>query len=169
MEIRLKWDYLKHDIDQWTWRLGDTRKEEGEKRFSSQSDDSLTDDIFLRRKVEEAVSSLRVMLFDRLDHSPGGVDDILDTGVAEWSFPFRDSNRGTDSDSLVKLMHRYVVWYVLWAWCLIYFEEMADRFGRELQSLADSVVLAAYMRKAPRKYKRRPLADVDEVTVDTEE
>lgn len=169
MEIRLKWDYLKHDIDQWTWRLGDTRKEEGEKRFSSQSDDSLTDDIFLRRKVEEAVSSLRVLLSDRLDHSPGGVDDILDTGVAEWSFPFRDSNRGTDTASLVKLMHRYVVWYVLWAWSLIYFEEMSAWYRGELQSMADSVVEVAYTRKAPRKYKRRPLADVDEVTVDTEE
>lgn len=155
MEICLKWDYLKHDIDQWTWRLGDTRKEEGEKRFSSQSDDSLTDDIFLRRKVEEAVSSLRVLLFDRLDYSPVEIDNTLDAGIMEWIFPFRDNDRGLDSDSLVKLMHRYVVWYVLWAWCLIYFEEMSDRFGGELQSLADSVVEAAYMRKAPKKYKRR--------------
>ena len=70
MDINLGWTYLKHDIDQWTWRLGDMRKEDPGKRFSSQSDDNEADDTFIRRKIEEAVATLKVSLSGILEDMP---------------------------------------------------------------------------------------------------
>lgn len=121
MDINLGWTYLKHDIDQWTWRLGDMRKEDPGERFSSQSDDNESDDTFIRRKIEEAVATLA---------------------------------------------HKYVVWFVLWNWCLIYFEELSVKLEEELKGIASMIEETAYSRKAPRKCKRKPFKDIDDVIVD---
>ena len=43
MDITLYWKYLRHDIDQWTWRLGEAWKEQGVHRAEAQSDDSEAD------------------------------------------------------------------------------------------------------------------------------
>ena len=45
------------------------RKEDPGKRFSSQSDDNEADDTFIRRKIEEAVATLKVSLSGILELS----------------------------------------------------------------------------------------------------
>lgn len=169
MRISLGWIYLKHDIDQWTWRLGYMRKDDADKRFSSQSDDSGNDELFIRRKVSEAVATLNVVLAGMLNKRMEDSSDTIDTDVMEWVFELRDNAREIDTESLARLMHRYVVWYVLWAWCLIYFEEMAVRFENEANAMVTNIEDAAYSRKAPRKYKERPGRDIDDVIIDTED
>lgn len=172
MDITLYWKYLRHDIDQWAWRLGEAWKEQGVHRAEAQSDDSEADVNFIRRKIGEAVASLRVLLSERLDDSEtASADDTLDTEREEWVFPMRESQRAKASPELAGLAHRYVVWYVVWKWCLIYFPDRARAFGDELAVIAASVEDAAYRRDMPRKFKRRPRRDVDDVdvTVDTDD
>lgn len=166
MDINLGWTYLKHDIDQWTWRLGDMRKEDPGKRFSSQSDDNEADETFIRRKIEEAVVTLKVSLSGLLEDMPGDSDDSLDTDTGNWVLRMKDRRGGYDGESLATLAHKYVVWFVLWNWCLIYFEELAGKFEEELKGIASNIEEAAYSRKAPRKCKRKPFKDIDDVIID---
>lgn len=169
MDITLCWKYLKHDIDQWTWRLGEAWKDAGVHRSEAQSDDSEADVNFVRRKVAEAVATLRVLLSERLEDSESAsADDVLDTECEDWLFFLKESIRTQASPELADLMHRYVVWYVVWKWCLIYFPDRAQAFGSELSAIAASVEEAAYKRGMPRKFKRKPKRDADEVSVDVE-
>ena len=46
------------------------------------------------------------------------------------------------------LAHKYVVWFVLWNWCLIYFEELAGKLEEELKGIASMIEETAYSRKA---------------------
>lgn len=168
MEIVLGWDCLKHDIEQWTWRLGDTRKEDPGERFQSQSDDRAEDGTFIRRKTEEAVAALRLVLSDRLETGGTGKvsDDTLDTGTASWVIRLREGGRLSGADGLADLAHKYVVWYALWNWSLIYFTDMSAKLEEELKVIAGELEDSAYRLVAPRKYKRKPARDIDEVTVD---
>lgn len=77
-----------------------------------------------------------------------------------------DRRGGYDSESLATLAHKYVVWFVLWNWCLIYFEELAGKLEEELKGIASMIEETAYSRKAPRKCKRKPFKDIDDVIVD---
>lgn len=169
MDITLYWKYLKHDIDQWTWRLAEAWKDEGVHRAEAQSDDSEADVNFTRRKTSEAVAALRVLLSERLEDSEAAsADDILDTECGEWSFPLKESNRAKAAPELADLMHRYVVWYVVWKWCLIYFPDRAKAFGDELLLIRASIEEAAYKRDMPRKFKQKPKRDADEISVEVE-
>ena len=54
------------------------RKEDPGKRFSSQSDDNEADDTFIRRKIEEAVATLKVSL-------SGILEDMIVSHWRPWS------------------------------------------------------------------------------------
>ena len=66
------------------------RKEDPGKRFSSQSDDNEADDTFIRRKIEEAVATLKVSLSGILEDMPGDSDDSLDTDAVNWVLRMKD-------------------------------------------------------------------------------
>lgn len=69
-------------------------------------------------------------------------------------------------EAVATLAHKYVVWFVLWNWCLIYFEELSVKLEEELKGIASMIEETAYSRKAPRKCKRKPFKDIDDVIVD---
>lgn len=167
MEIVLYWRYLSHDIDQWTWRLGNMRKADPDQRFQSQSDEREEDLSFIRRNVEEGLSALRLIFADRLeDGVDGSCDDTLDQDTESWSIHLKGGGRHMDTGDLTALCHKYVVWYALWNWSLIYFEEIAAKLEEKLSGIAANIEDTAYRLKAPKKFKRKPYKDIDEVIVD---
>ena len=146
MDITIQYKYVKHDVDNWTYRLSEmANTEDGKRKAMGQSDDSPTDATFIRRKIGEAMVELRLLLDERLESvtAPDEANDTLDKEQAEWVMTLTDDDRTASAAEVATLSHRYVVRYVLWCWCLIYFG------------------------KPPRKYKRKPWTDVDELIVET--
>ena len=170
MDITIQYKYVKHDVDNWTYRLSEmANAEDGKRKAMGQSDDSPTDATFIRRKIGEAMVELRLLLDERLESltAPEEANDTLDKEQAEWVMTLTDDDRTASAAEVATLAHRYVVRYVLWCWCLIYFGTMASTFYQEMTAIADEIKQAAYKRTPPRKYKRKPWTDVDELIVET--
>lgn len=169
MVVDLLWKYIKYDIDQWTYRLGDTRKEDPEQRHIAQSDDSELDNLFIRRNVEEALSTIKLFLSGRLEYIAESGDNILDADERNWTIFLKENSRSGDAKVLADLIHKYVVNYVLNAWSVNYYPDAVTQLQGEMQSLIAGIDEAAHALRAPMKHKRKEEKDIDNVTVEAED
>lgn len=169
MVVDLLWKYIKYDIDQWTYRLGDTRKEDPEQRHIAQTDDSELDNLFIWRNVEEALSTVKLFLEGRLERIAESGDNVLDTDERNWTIVLKEHSRSGDAKVLADLIHKYVVNYVLNAWSANYYPDMVAQLQGEMQSLVAGIDEAAHALRAPMKHKRKKEKDIDDMTVEEED
>ena len=169
MTITLYYKYLKHDIDQWAFRLAEQRIDDPERKGLAEFDGTSSDDTFVRRKIELACAIMRGKLRKKMvTASAAEKDDVLpfsDSWQFELDFDEEDSAR---ADVLNELMHAFIVRYVTWQWMLLNSpNEAASWKGMADDSLA-ALEDELWGLKPPVKRKRKVASDVSEVTIEVE-
>ena len=63
------------------------------------------------------------------------------------------------------LMHRFVVTYVMWQWCHLYFPEWEGRYQKQYQDVKGTLARYAWNIAMPVKHKRPKMMDVESVVL----
>lgn len=149
MDIQLKYNYLVHDIDQWTYRLAKIRIADDEIRNEAQSSNISTDITFYRRKIEEAIARLMVILAGRITKTGTTANSDLNTSKTTWTFAFNGSIYYTSLQAIANIMHKYVVRSVIVDWARTYAPEAIASLEAELEQLKQDVITESFRRKSP--------------------
>ena len=165
MTIKLYYKYIKHDIDQWTFRLGKVGIQDESIRNEAQSSSVSSDISFYRRKIVEALAQIRNMLRNRLtvkeatstitDANGNEVTtesentDQLNTDETAWEISLKDAYYNTDAQVMADLMHKYIVRSVITEWAVTYSPSSVASVSAELEPLKDQLLAEAYNRKKP--------------------
>lgn len=163
MTITLYYKYLKADINQHTYRFSN-KIEDAEVRSDAQSDERTTDMEFYRRKIEEAIAHLKLLLKDHLlEPQPSG-DDILNTEKYAWQLNIDDTIKA-DANAIAELMHWYVVHYAVLEWAEMYAVDAVSTLASELSSAEESLTDALYNISLPTKHRRKRIDLSSEVSI----
>lgn len=169
MKIRLYYKYLKHDIDQLTYRAGGLI-DDAQGRDSAQAGNTETDTSFYRRKCEDGVAHLKTILDDRLEKVTADTGDMLDMEKASWLFSvITDKSFNVDAEALCELMHRFVVWHVLRDWTVLYAPDRAGAMAEELGKIEGIIKENLYTLSLPVKHRRKKLMFNSEVCIEDED
>lgn len=168
MEIILYSTNLMHDIDQWTFRLGNVHVADMELRDEAQSHikERKTDASFYYRKVENAIGDMVMMMGDRAEKAETEQgDDRLKVKESWKVVTAHDEQYGSDAGVLAKVMHHYVVAHVMKHWCAIYAVDKMRFFDDELKGSEVSLRAALYTMRAPVKFRRKRVEYESTVTL----
>jgi len=150
MTITLQYKYIKHDIDQWTYRMAKVRVENEDIRNEAQSSSVSTDESFYRRKIVEAIAHIRTMLKNRLSTVKNGTgNDTLSLNAASWQITLSDDSYSCDAQAMSDLMHKYIVRSVITEWALTYAPDAVASVTAETEGLKQQILTEAYNRKYP--------------------
>lgn len=166
MEIQIKYKYLKHDIDQATFRLAGIRIEDQVLRDDAQSSEIDSDKSYYRRHIEFAVSVLKTLLGERLNKvtSPAANSD-LDITKSAWTFDLKDDeNFKPDSESLAELFHHFLLQQVIIHWAVTYAPDSVASIQAEADAVTDNLNNALYDLSLPIKHRRKPFCEHSEIT-----
>ena len=163
MDITLKWDWLKYDIDQETQKSGKcliTNDPSGELTMESQTVDDQFDMDYCKRKITEGCMKLQDALhkfftsfkvYNGNEEIPIGDDDTLLHEATKWVVTLDNfgSRRKVNSTLMANEMHQYMSLYVLQEWCKMTNPTMEknyyDRFINEELRLKN----IAYRKEVP--------------------
>lgn len=167
MKVTLYYKYLMHDIDQWTYRLANVRIENPDLKSSAQSSSVATDVSFYRRKIEDGVAHLRMILSDELVKTHEDADDILDLNKASWEFQFKeDTSVSADSTACAEKMHRFVLMHVIRDWAGVYAPDAASMAESNLEDAKNALDEGLYALELPIKHRRPIFTEITEVSID---
>lgn len=165
MDITLKWDWLKYDIDQETMKAGKciiTGDVSGDLTAEAQTDDSEFDIDYCKRKVTEGCLKAEDTLhkfFRGLDvYADGNVinlssDNTLLHNAEEWviSLDGFGDRRNVDSKLLAGELHQYVILYVLQEWCKIALPQMEKDYLERFAAEDARIRSIIYRKKEPKR------------------
>ena len=63
------------------------------------------------------------------------------------------------------LMHRFVVTYVMWQWCHLFFPDWEGRYQKQYQQMKGTLTRLAWNIAMPVKHKRPKVADMESVVL----
>lgn len=149
--IEIKWKEIKYDVDQQTWRLAKVRLQDTELQDEGQSDDSPSSSNAVLRFAEEGNAILHNLLADRLEVIPTSNEDDALRDVVVWSYDLAEGMFKTDKRSLAILMHKFVVSYILYKWCLLFYPDNAQIYKAESEETRKSIEDEAYKTGMPTK------------------
>lgn len=132
MTIKLFWKYLKANINQLTYRLGEARISDPVQKALAQTDEEPFDVTFCLREIEGALAFCKVLLKERILNITGDATDALDkydaetyddtTFNPEWEVKFGNGYE-YDGKAIAELLHRFVVLYVVKSWASMHLPE----------------------------------------------
>lgn len=171
VSIQLFWLYLKHDIDQYTHRLGEARVEDAEKKDSVQSEDNQSDTSFYLRCIRLGVAKLKVLLKNKLTAVNTDASDVLTEyeGYARgetpynphWEFVLKSGYR-YDTQAIAELLHHFIVYYCIKEWSIINAPDNITAVNTELESTQTEIGTAIL---APPVKERRPMVEEEPTIV----
>jgi hypothetical protein len=150
--IELKWNEIRYDVDQQTWRLAKIRITDDELRDLAQSDGRQSPKDVVLRSAEEGNALLRSLLSSRLAVTESVVgNDALNQQTESWIYTLKDGAYKTDERSLAILMHRFVVAYALYRWSILFYPDSVSVFSSEMAEAESKIKEEAYNSSAPLK------------------
>lgn len=167
MDIILYYKQLRHDIDQWTYRIGMGIKDP-ENRYYAQADDKPTDTTFYLRLIHNAIADLKILLKEYIDYEVTSADDKIDSEVESWSFSFKSNV--AEPKALADYMHHFVVANAMSHWALIYGvpDAVTGRISKELQDAKNNLTENLYSLLLPIKARRIPLTTIYKSSIEVE-
>lgn len=166
--ITIKWTNVKKDVDKQTYRLANVHIDNARQSIvdSAQQDDTKSSVNLILRFCDEGVSLVNTAIKHALSVYPSQTltDDLENVEGLQWQYSFSDA---VDEGSICKLIHKYIVDYILWKWCDIYVPSLANSYKSAL-AVVESKLQEACFRIDWNVKQRRETFEVtdDDVTVE---
>lgn len=135
--IRLLRDEIKYDVDYDTWKRGE-QAEDPKHKFEVQTDEENAE--WLNREINDAVSMIRKRLRAYIKGRSRMVTDELED-CDEWTINMvMEDGWAGNVDDMCRLMHRYVVSYVLRDWYALTSGELSGEYGLRAESAMEELI-----------------------------
>lgn len=137
--IQIEWKNIKKDVDKQTYRLATIHIDDAHAdiRDRMQEDDTISSIRFIARFCLEGIALVRTAIKDVLIDTSGldTSDDLLATDQAVWQFEIKKGDEGV----CCTLIHKALVDYILWRWCLLWLPNYAASFNAEYVSAVQAI------------------------------
>ena len=163
INLTLKWDWLKYDIDQETQKAAKcliTNDPSGEYVQEAQTADDQFDMDYCKRKITEGCMKLQDVLhqfFTDITIKNGNTPITLDNTdtllhtATQWIITLDNfgTRRNVNSTLLTNELHQYVVLYVLQEWCKMTHPTMEKNYLERLVDEETRVKNICYRKEVP--------------------
>lgn len=137
--IQIDWTNIKKDVDKQTYRLASVHIDDAHAdiRDRMQEDDTQSSLRFIARFCIEGIALVRTAIKDVLINASGldTIDNLTATDHAVWQFEIKKGDEGV----CCTLIHKAIVDYILWRWCLVWLPNFAASFNAEYVSAVQAI------------------------------